>query len=117
PHVGHDVHVHGVIPGYVNTACALLLLVLLFNALLRPWLTTALSGRAMLPGDETATLLIGGMTCGHCARTVEQTLLACAGVKTARVDLGSKTAHITGAHFDVGALCHAIEHAGYSART
>jgi len=38
------------------------------------------------------TLEITGMTCNHCARTVERTLKAVPGVQTASVDYASKRA-------------------------
>jgi len=117
PHVAEHVHTQRLIPAYVNTACALVLIALLANALLRPRLTAALSASAIPPGDETATLLIGGMTCSGCAKTVEQTLLACTGVKSARVNLTSRTAYVTGSQLNLGVLCRAVQGAGYSAKT
>jgi copper chaperone len=38
---------------------------------------------------QRATLLIEGMTCGHCVRTVERALNGLAGVRAERVNLGS----------------------------
>lgn len=45
-----------------------------------------------VPGAETMTVRIGGMTCGNCAATVERSLRKVPGVLAAQVDLGAATA-------------------------
>lgn len=60
------------------------------------------------------TIKIGGMSCAHCASRVEKALNALPGI-TAKVDLATKTATITGTA-DTGddAIAKAIEGAGYT---
>ena len=65
---------------------------------------------------QTATIPVGGMTCGNCARTVERKLSTSPGVTSARVDLAGGTATV---EFDadrakVPDLLHVIEQLGYT---
>jgi Cu+-exporting ATPase len=43
---------------------------------------------------EHVDLRIGGMTCGHCQKTVEKALSCMPGVRSARVNLANETAHV-----------------------
>jgi copper chaperone CopZ len=58
---------------------------------------------------------VNGMSCGHCAASVEKALLAVPGVREARVDLASATAEVE-ADEGVGddALRAAVADAGYA---
>jgi len=107
-------HVHVMIPSFINTACAVLLLGVLAHALLWP---TPKPVVAVPPGGamETTTLQIGGMTCSHCAQTVQRALSECAGVTSALVDLRSGTAVLGGKDLDIASLCRAVESVGYTA--
>lgn len=65
---------------------------------------------------ERITLQVGGMSCGHCVRAVEQALGAVGGTTVEKVEIG--TAHLT---YDpqvttVGALIDAVADAGYDAQ-
>ena len=67
---------------------------------------------------ETAKLPLGGMTCGHCVRTVEEALLAVGGVHAASADLQSQSAVV---EYDPGAASlaameAAVAAAGYAPR-
>lgn len=64
----------------------------------------------------TKKVFIEGMTCGHCARHVEEALNEISGIKSARVDLQGKVAVIELAH-DVEDEKNkaAVEDAGYKA--
>jgi len=61
------------------------------------------------------SLKIGGMSCEHCARAVEEALLALPGVRGARVDLKSKTAGVDceSAECTPEMMKSAVEEAGY----
>lgn len=64
------------------------------------------------------TLQISGMTCDHCARTIEQALRNVAGVRSAEVSYDGGTALIEAADgMSSSALVSAIEKIGYGART
>jgi copper chaperone len=69
-----------------------------------------------MDNSETKTTInVNGMTCGHCAQTVEKAALSVAGVFQATVDLGKGRATITGSGFDLNEVIQAILEAGYAA--
>jgi copper chaperone CopZ len=61
-------------------------------------------------------LTIMGMTCTHCAQTVEKALAGVEGVERARVNYLRKEADVQG-EVDVATLARAVEQAGYRAVT
>lgn len=61
----------------------------------------------------TQTLEIGGMTCGHCLRTVKDTLTELAGVQLDEVRIGKATVTFDEAQVSVEAIAEAIRDAGY----
>lgn len=63
-------------------------------------------------GPNELTMKVEGMTCGHCARTVENAAKSAGGVTGARVDLASKTLTLQGTP-DVAAVRAAVQEAGY----
>ncbi|CAJ3791922.1 copper-translocating P-type ATPase [Burkholderia pseudomallei] len=71
---------------------------------------------AAAPHTAAVTLTIGGMTCGGCARRVEQALAAVRGVADAKVDLATASAKASVARdVDSQTLVAAVERAGYRA--
>ncbi len=64
---------------------------------------------------ESVELAIQGMTCGHCAGTVQKALQGVAGVKAARVSLPEAKAWVEG-DADPQALIRAVDEEGYRAR-
>ena len=63
---------------------------------------------------ETQSFTVKGMSCGHCARRVENAALGVKGVSSAKVDLGSESLRIECAgEPPVQALAEAIREAGY----
>jgi copper ion binding protein len=59
-------------------------------------------------------LSIEGMTCNHCVKRVENGLSELPGVKSVKVNLGSKSALVeTEEEFDVQQLFTAVDEAGY----
>lgn len=62
------------------------------------------------------TILITGMTCGHCVKAVERALGGVPGIRVDRVEVGAaKVWSVTGAEGVSKALA-AIQDAGYGAR-
>ncbi len=59
-------------------------------------------------------LTVEGMSCNHCVMRVKKALSALPGVKSAEVDLGTKTATVEGEALDASALTAAVVEAGYS---
>ncbi|WP_076900322.1 heavy metal translocating P-type ATPase [Burkholderia pseudomallei] len=71
---------------------------------------------AAAPHTAAVTLTIGGMTCGGCARRVEQALAAVRSVADAKVDLATTSAKASVARdVDSQTLVAAVERAGYRA--
>jgi P-type Cu+ transporter len=64
-----------------------------------------------------SVLKIQGMTCEHCVRAIQQSLLAVPGVKAAEVSLAEKKAVLTyDGVLDIEATVQAVENEGYKAK-
>lgn len=57
---------------------------------------------------------VTGMTCGHCAASVEEEVGELAGVTTVRVDLAGGRLAVTGSDFTDEAVSAAVAEAGYA---
>jgi len=107
-------HVHGALPGYVNTVCALALLAVMGVAILRPApVVRGGEGSAKGASEQTVRLAVTGMTCHHCAESVRRALAGCSGVNSVHVDLRRRCASVTGRQLDRTALRLAVEGLGY----
>lgn len=62
---------------------------------------------------ENLTLTIGGMSCGHCVRAVEQALQQADGVALGSVAVGSATLQFDPAKTTPAAISAAVEEEGY----
>ncbi len=71
-------------------------------------------GDEAMTDDTTTELPVEGMTCSHCAGTVERALREVAGVQEVAVDLPGKRAVVRGANVSSGALAEAVRGAGFS---
>ncbi len=107
------VHPHGLLPGWVNTVAAVVLLVVMGAAVFAPGKSGSIAESSAETGERTATLTITGMTCSHCADHVRRALLSSAGVVRAEVGVRRGRAVVGGGDLDVGALCGAVEGLGY----
>lgn len=67
----------------------------------------------MFGKQETMTLHVEGMSCGHCSARVKNALEELKSVKRAEVDLEKKEAVVTGKNLDAAELKRAVEEAGY----
>ncbi|HYH83537.1 MAG TPA: cation transporter [Longimicrobium sp.] len=63
---------------------------------------------------ERAKLEIGGMSCQHCVRAVDQALRGVAGIQVERVEVGGATVGFDPAVVDRGAITRAVEDEGYT---
>ncbi len=63
--------------------------------------------------QETVTLSVPGMTCGHCRAAIEGELTKVTGVASVSVDLDSKLVVVVGAALDRTALVAAVDEAGF----
>lgn len=63
---------------------------------------------------STSTVIVSGMTCGHCAASVREEVGALAGVADVEVDVASGRVTISSsAPIEADAIRGAIEEAGY----
>ena len=106
-------------PEPVKLVCAIALLGVLAVGLFRRGVLAAGPGARGHDGQDAPTpgrttrLHISGMTCSHCAASVQRALAECEGVETAAVDLAAGVATVSGEHYDPGALARAVEQIGY----
>lgn len=61
----------------------------------------------------TQTLEIGGMTCGHCLRSVKDALSEIAGVTLDEVRIGKAVVTFDETQVSAGAIAEAVRDAGY----
>jgi len=99
-------------PEWVKTISAVVLLLVVSAAVLRPLLDKAAGRKAEAPTMKQMELDIHGMRCNQCAQTVREALQACEDVESARVDLHTHRAWVDGAS-DVEALRRAVRQVGY----
>ncbi len=111
-HMG--LHDHEMEIGWFSHASALVLLAVLANSLI-PRRQILEEAPTTAPATESLTLRVSGMTCSHCSNTVERGLKEASGVSSARVDLDSGRAVVTGARLDGEALCRIVRGLGYEA--
>ncbi len=76
--------------------------------------TVSILGQPPTEQDREIRLSIAGMSCAGCVASVENSLKAVQGVEEAMVNLGERTALVTGA-IDADTLISAIKKAGYEA--
>lgn len=100
------------LPGPVKTASALLLLGILVVALL-PVQRERAAAEPAKAGGEGIEFAVTGLTCSHCADTVQRALGEVPGVDSAFVDLKTGTARVTGTGLSIDALQTAVERLGY----
>lgn len=94
----------GLFPG----VCSVLLIILLINALIKKY--TPHKSEKM---DTNQTIIVKGMTCGHCKAMVEKNLAKLPGVESVTVELASGETKIQG-KADMAAIKEVIEDLGFS---
>lgn len=94
--------------GLFSGICSVLLILLLINALIRKYKPN--KSEKM---DNEQTIIVKGMTCGHCKAMVEKNLAKLPGVESVSVDLASGETKILG-KADVSAIKEVIEDLGFS---
>jgi len=111
---------HDILPEWFKVASAVVLVGVLGFAVFRP---THAHGDAEEQGEahdhadhEELELVIGGMTCSHCADSVRRALLETAGVESADVDLPAGRARVIGVALASEDLLQAVRSLGYDAQ-
>ncbi|HPO13183.1 MAG TPA: SO_0444 family Cu/Zn efflux transporter [Candidatus Hydrogenedentes bacterium] len=104
-------HEHGI--SWFGHICAVLLLVVLLSSMLRKIAAVEIPEVKGKPEETTLLFSVHGMTCSHCANTVQQSLQNSKGVRHAQVDLSRAQARVFGEHLDPQALRETIQSLGY----
>ncbi len=118
PAVSAMAHEHkGLLPMWFKHATAVVLLGVLGWALLRPRLQRARGGPSGLDIPEQVMILnISGMTCNHCAASVQRALEEGDNVRDALVDLTAGQATVSGRNLNASTLVETVESLGYQAQ-
>lgn len=111
-------HMHQMEPGIVSIVSAIVLIAVLAKAIVLP------SGEPVEPEAEAEeaeqhanrlVLSVGGMTCSHCAQSIQRALSELAGVSWAQVNLKAGEAIVIGSKLDTALLVATVEELGYKA--
>ncbi len=105
---------HSMLPHWIDTASAIILLALLGYALLARWRGRT-QGEDAMPEGELLKLKVSGMNCNHCVGSVTRALSEADGVESAEVDLASGEARVHGRGLDDAALIEKIKALGFEA--
>ncbi len=114
-------HVHGILPGWLQTASGLLLAGLILHALYRKYLS-GFFGRhrrtenvefKIHPAMRNIEIIVKGMTCSHCKATVENNVREIVGVESVNADLASGKVSMSGENIDLARIRETIERLGY----
>ena len=103
---------HWMMPGEVKTAAAVVLIGVLLAAFVRP----SRVGDAHMNSDSSSSMRIEitGMSCEHCARSIQRALEESPGVESAEVDHKKGFAIVNGSGIDEEVLRSAVESLGYN---
>lgn len=108
----HCGHVHF---GWFETACSVLLVLLLVVSAVRTFLRNKKSNKNNITSAMTQILKVEGMNCAHCRANVEKALAAVEGVKSVAVNLSDGTATVEG-EVSADKLVEAVKAAGYDVK-
>jgi uncharacterized protein len=113
-----QVHHHHEALAWWHVASALLLVAVIINALWPRQQSAACASTSATQGanmGDVATILVKGMNCNHCVKSVHDALASQPGVESVQVDLAGGKAQVLGHGFALPALLSAVESLGYTA--
>lgn len=97
--------------GLFPAICSLILIILLINAMIRKY--KPVNQEKPTKMENRQTIIVKGMTCGHCKAMVEKNLMKLPGVEAVTVDLATGETRIQG-NLDDAAIKEVIEDLGFS---
>jgi len=118
-HFGHIGHDHSLIPPWLKSGSAIILMLLVINGYINKFLnkrkmgTSNITPSSFSPG-RINTIKVGGMTCNHCKANVENSIKSTRGVGDVNIDLITGRVSITGDGVDMEKIKSGIESIGYS---
>ncbi|MDE7156322.1 MAG: cation transporter, partial [Muribaculaceae bacterium] len=103
---------------WFSGACSVVLILLLINALVKRYTSNKSENHEHnitneMENNQTTTIIVKGMTCGHCKAMVEKNLSKLAGVESVTVDLASGETKINGTP-DMNQVKETIDDLGFS---
>lgn len=115
----HAHEMHWMLPPAVSAAFAAAMLAVLAYALAGPHLRRIVGGDGKFREVEMKTtgeitLQISGMSCSHCATSVQRALLGCPGVQQADVNAAQGLACVRGQGMDAAKMRQAVESLGFT---
>ncbi len=116
-HYGHMNHGHHILPDWLKTGSAVLLLLLIINGYVRKYLIKdkmLQSEEKTFNASEIKTIHVGGMSCNHCKQNVENSIKSVNGVDDVSVDLATGKVSISGKEVDLTKVRTGIESIGYT---
>jgi uncharacterized membrane protein YraQ (UPF0718 family)/copper chaperone CopZ len=106
-------HQHEMLPGWITWSTAGFLSFFLAMHFLQVW-ELRIKGRFfMKTSDKGIDLIVEGMNCSHCVKTVTESLKNVPGVEAVNVTLEGGLAHVEGENLDRAALEKAVTGVGY----
>lgn len=119
--VQHHVHeMNWMMPWQASTALAVAMLAVLAYALAVPYIKrlggskTCGSCENKMKTASEITLQISGMTCSHCAASVQRALMGCPGVLRAEVNAAQGFARVEGGALDANRIRQVVEALGFT---
>jgi copper chaperone len=109
-------HEHSMLPGWLTwSTSALLSAFMIWH--LWDWVRIKFSGRRdMSENGKGLDLIVEGMNCSHCVRSVTESLKSVPGVNTVNVTLENGLAHVEGENLDKSKLEKAVIGVGYKVK-
>ncbi|MBK9292654.1 MAG: permease [Bacteroidetes bacterium] len=109
----HHHHQHGLLPGWLGTTSAIVLIALIANTFIQN--IRKRNPKTIVPMTQNSILVgVEGMTCNHCAKNVENSLKALGNVTNVQVNLERREVMLEGEDIDIEAVKNTIERIGYT---
>lgn len=118
-HIHGGEHAHGILPYWLEAGSAILLALLIANALYNKYLSryfkrkTAEQETIIYPEMKNMEIIVQGMTCSHCEAAIENNVSALEGIDHVKADLTTGKVKIRGERIDLDKIREKVEGLGY----
>lgn len=104
-------HTHEVLPYWLKLTSTIILGLLIINGLIQRFFKH--SKKENTSDMPVKTIMVSGMTCNHCKKTVETNLSNLEGIKSVNADITKSTVEIDGENFDLETIKNTVNDLGY----
>ncbi|HDZ40187.1 MAG TPA: heavy metal-associated domain-containing protein [Bacteroidetes bacterium] len=107
---------HEMLPGWLSTGSAVILVLLIINGYMKRFFGNTkdkTTDSSPVSGTNIITMKVSGMTCNHCKSSVENATSSVEGVESAVADLAKGSLAISGKDIDIEKIRSNIRAAGY----